>query len=63
MENVLLCAPSAADATAVGTPLVAGEEEEQVAAIGAPRVELPYEPRYQRCLIVPYLIGSSTSTL
>lgn len=45
-EDALMSPPSAADATAVEASGIAGEEND--AAVGAPRVELGYEPRYQR---------------
>lgn len=45
-EDALMSPPSAADAMAVEASGVDGEESD--AAFGAPRVELGYEPRYQR---------------
>jgi len=44
-EDVLMSPPSAVEATAVG----AGEENGGVPP-AAPRVEMGYEPRYQRCV-------------
>lgn len=45
-EDVLLSPPSSIDATAVGGADGAGEDGG--ASLGVPRVELAYEPRYQR---------------
>lgn len=44
-EDVLMSPPSAVEATAIG----AGEENGGVPQ-AAPRVEMGYEPRYQRCV-------------
>lgn len=42
--DVLMSPPSAADTMAV----TEGDGDESSSAMGAPRVELGYEPRYQR---------------
>lgn len=46
-EETLLSPPSATDATALG-PTGEGGVGESGDGLGAPRVELAYEPRYQR---------------